>query len=466
MYGHIKHDPKLSQQQSPDTTTMLANNSHDQSCFVRWFRDSTPYIQAHRGRTFVVSFGGEALADGLFANLVHDFALLNCLGIKLVLVHGARPQVEQRLQARGCQLRYVNGLRVTDAAALECVKEAVGTVRVEIEALLSMGLANSPMAGARIRVASGNFVVAKPLGVRDGVDFGHTGEVRRVDAEGIRAQLDQGDVVLLSPIGYSPTGEVFNLGAEEVATSVANALNADKLLLLTEQDCVNHVGGGTIRQLTTDEAQTLLEGQNSLPDDSIRHLKAAINACRRGVQRTHLINRRIDGASLLELFTRDGLGTLVSLTPFEKMRPAEIKDVGGILELITPLEKKGILVKRTREHIEMEVFAFTVIDRDSMIVGCAALHTYPDEKAGELACLALHEEYRGDDRGERLLEFIEKKARGMGVEKLFVLTTHATHWFREHGFEPTEVANLPLARREQYNPRRNSKILVKDLTEL
>ncbi len=438
------------------------NNSSDHSCFVRWFRDSTPYIHAHRGRTFVVSFGGEALTDGLFANLVHDFALLNSLGIRLVLVHGARPQVEQRMNARGCQMLYVGGLRVTDAVALECVKEAVGTVRVEIEALLSMGLANSPMAGVRIRVASGNFVVAKPLGVRDGVDFGHTGEVRRVDAEGIRAQLNQGDVVLLSPIGYSPTGEVFNLGAEEVATSVAVALRADKLLLLTEQDCINITDGRPIRQITTDESAILLQDK-SLPNESIPHLKAAMNACRRGVQRAHLINRRIDGASLLELFTRDGLGTLVSLTPFETMRQAEIKDVGGILELITPLENQGILVQRSREHLEMQIAAYTVIERDGMILGCAALHAFPEEFAGELACLALREDYRGDNRGERLLEHVETKSRSLGIKQLFVLTTQTTHWFREHGFEYTDIASLPSTRQVQYNPQRNSKILVKRL---
>ncbi len=434
-----------------------------QSLFVRWFRDSSPYIHAHRGRTFVISFGGEALADGLFANLVHDFALLNSLGIRLVLVHGARPQVEQRLNARGCRMRYVDGLRVTDAAALECVKEAAGTVRVEIEALLSMGLANSPMAGARIRVSSGNFVVAKPLGVRNGVDFGHTGEVRRVDVEGIRSKLDRGEVVLLSPIGYSPTGEVFNLGAEEVATSVAVALHADKLLLLTEQDCVNLADGIPIRQITTAEAETLLATENVLEQEVIPHLRAAVSACRRGVQRAHLLNRHTDGAALLELFTRDGVGTLVSLSPFEEMRPADVKDVTGIIELIRPLENKGVLVKRSREHLEMEIDAFSVIERDGMILGCAALHPFPEEAMGELACLALRPDYRGERRGERLLEYVEAKARRAGLKKLFALSTQTTHWFREHGFEPAAIGDLPPSRQAQYNPRRNSKILIKEL---
>jgi len=442
---------------------MSNQTASEQSRFVRWFRDSSPYIHAHRGRTFVVSFGGEALADGLFANLVHDFALLNSLGVKLVLVHGARPQVEQRLKLRDGQMRYVGGLRVTDAVALECVKEAVGTVRVEIEALLSMGLAHSPMAGAKIRVASGNFVVAKPLGVRDGVDFGHTGEVRRVDVEGIRGKLDQGDVVLLSPIGYSPTGEVFNLGAEEVATSVAVALRADKLLLLTERDCATRDRAGPIRQLTTEEADALLEKADALADEVAPHLQAAANACRRGVRRAHLLNRRIDGATLLELFTRDGVGTLVSQAPFEAMRPASLKDVAGILKLIKPLEKKGVLVQRTREHLETEVHDFSVIERDGMIVGCAALHPYPGHAMGELACLALHADYRGENRGDRLLEYLEAKALEAGLDKLFALTTQTTHWFLEHGFELAAIDALPAARQAQYNPQRNSKILIKPL---
>ena len=411
----------------------------------------------------MVSFGGEAVADALFANLVHDFALLNSLGIRLVLVHGIRPQVEQRLKARGAQLRYENGLRVTDAPALECVKEAAGTVRVEIEALLSMGLANSPMAGARIRVASGNFVIAKPLGVRGGVDFGHTGEVRRIDTDGIRAKLDQGDVVLLSPIGYSPTGEVFNLSAEEVATAVAIALAADKLLLLTEQDCFSTAEGRSLQQLTTAEAAALISAEGGLTGEVVPHLKAAVTACDRGVERVHLLNRHIDGAILLELFTRDGVGTLVSASPFEEIRPATIADVGGILDLIKPLEESGALVKRSRERLEMEIDDFTVIERDGMIVGCAALHPFSDEGMGELACLALHANYRGERRGERLLTHIESKARATGLNELFVLTTQTTHWFRERGFEPAAIGDLPMARQSLYNYQRNSKVLVKRL---
>jgi amino-acid N-acetyltransferase len=433
------------------------------SSFVRWFRASSPYIHAHRGRTFVVFFGGEAVAGPLFAHLVHDFALLDSLGVRLVLVHGIRPQIEERLALRGASSRYKDGLRITDATALQCVKEAAGLVRVEIEALLSMGLANSPMAGVRVRVASGNFVTARPIGVRDGVDFCHTGAVRRIDAEAIRVQLDQGNMVLLSPVGYSPTGEAFNLGAEEVATEVAIELQADKLLLLLEGEGVKDGAGQSVAQLTTAEAEKRLAESPGLEAGLRRHLAAAVRACRNGVTRAHLVDGSLDGALLQELFTRDGRGTLISREPFETLRPAVLNDVGGILELIVPLEAQGILTRRTRERLEMDIGDYAVIERDGMVVACAAFHTYTDEKAGELACLAVHPDYRGAKRGERLLGHVEQAARAAGCARLFALTTQTEHWFREHGFANAEPADLPEPRRARYDPGRNSRVLLKSL---
>ncbi len=310
--------------------------------FVAWFRQSSPYIHAHRGRTFVVSFGGEACVDERFPNLVHDIALLHGLGIRLVLAHGARPQIEQRLKSRGAEMRYVGRLRVTDQDALACVKEAAGAVRVEIEALLSMGLANSPMAGARIRVASGNFVTARPIGILDGVDYQHTGTVRRIDAEAIRQRLDDGAIALMPPIGYSPTGEVFNLSAADVATSTAVALGADKLICLLEGPGVLDASGRLITNMIPREVDALLASRPDLPEETAQSLRGAVAACRSGVRRIHLIDRSADGALLRELFTRDGMGTLLTTEPFEDLRPARIQDVGGILELIAPLEAAGL----------------------------------------------------------------------------------------------------------------------------
>lgn len=432
--------------------------------FVSWFRNSSPYIHAHRNRTFVIGFGGEAVL-GEFANLIHDFALLRSLGIRLVLVHGIRPQIDLRLKKQNIDSEFKNNLRITDAATLECVKEAAGTVRVEIEALLSMGLTNSPMAGAQIRVASGNFVIAKPLGVIDGTDFCHTGVVRRIDATGIHQQLDQNNVVLMSPLGYSPSGEVFNLAAEDVATEVAIALNAQKLIFLTEQDCRVSAGSKTMQQMTTDEAKTLLQ-EAQLSTDIARILRASIQSCERGVERVHLVNRHQDGALLLELFTRDGIGTLISSAAFETLRPAALDDIGGILELIKPLETQGILAKRSREKLEMEINDYIVIERDGLIIGCTAFHLLKNHEMAMMACLAVHVDYQKGGRGHRLFEYLLNKARRQGLKKLFVLTTQTTHWFIERGFLNFSVETLPDELKSYYNPQRNSKILYKELAPM
>ncbi|MFA6052089.1 MAG: amino-acid N-acetyltransferase [Methylobacter sp.] len=434
-----------------------------QKSFVSWFRDSSPYIHAHRNKTFVIFLGGEAVLADDFDHHVHDFALLSSLGIRLVLVHGIRPQIDQRLNKLNVPALFHKHLRITDDLALQCVKEAAGLVRVEIEALLSMGLANSPMAGAKIKVASGNFVTAKPIGVIDGVDYCHTGEVRRIDSSAIHQQLDQNNVVLISPVGYSPSGEVFNLSAEQVATAVSIALKAEKLILLTEQSCCNPDNGAQIQQMTTAEADAFLQQHPDIPSSMSLPLKAAIQSCQAGVDRVHLINRTIDGALLLELFSRDGIGTLISSTPFEELRPASLNDIGGILELIKPLEQQGVLTKRSREKIEMEIADYIVIERDGLIIGCTALHPVEQQPFGAIACLAVHPDYRGSTRGNRMLEYAYGKARQSGLKKLFVLSTQTMHWFIERGFLSSDISQLPDQLKALYNPQRNSKILCKEI---
>jgi amino-acid N-acetyltransferase len=438
---------------------MSAQQKQQQNAFVSSIRQAAPYIQAHRGATFVISFGGESV-DEQFDQLVHDIALIHTLGIRLMLVHGARPQIEQRLKQRQAEIQYVNGLRVTDDAALAAVKDAVGSLRVEIEAKLSMSLVNTPTAGARIGVATGNFVIARPLGVRDGVDYCHTGEVRRIDAAGIHQQLDAGRVVLLSPLGYSPTGEVFNLSAEEVATAAAVALQAEKLILLVDDAGLRDGKRRLLRQLSLLEAEQLMRSRRNLSSAWLRHLGNAVESCRRGVKRTHLIDRRADGGLLTELFTRDGIGTLISAESYEGLRAASIDDVGGILQLIAPLEAEGVLVKRSRELLEMEIDHFLVVKRDGMIVACAALYPYPGGVA-ELACLAVHPDYRSQGRGDRLLEAVEQRARHDGIKRLFVLTTRTAHWFQERGFRNMDLTDLPVERQNLYNYQRKSKVFIK-----
>lgn len=461
--------------------TPAAPSLNRAQAFVSWFRSVAPYIHAFGGRTFVIAFGGEVVDDGQFVSLSHDLNLLASLEVRLVLVHGARPQIESRLRRANLQTKLAGGLRVTDDQTMEVVKEANGSIRVEIESLLSMGLVNSPMAGSDIRVASGNFVTAKPIGVLDGVDLQHTGEVRKVDAIGIQKRLDDGEMVLLSPLGYSPTGEAFNLSLEDVAVSTAIALDADKLIFLMDSSGVHNARGELLREMTAQKAKNLLQhvknnqsknGEPQAPEtpniteDEAYYLPAAIRACEHGVARTHLICRHTDGAILQELFTYDGIGTMVTEMPLESMRQAEIGDVGALLQLIEPLEAEGILVRRGRERLEMEIDQFYVMEHDGRVIGCAALYPFAEEKTAEFACLAIHPSYRGGGRGDRLFHYCEEQAKEQGFKTIFCLTTRTEHWFLERGFTEKTVSDLPAEKQKIYNLQRRSKVFVKKLSSI
>lgn len=428
---------------------------------VKTIRNSAPYINAHRGKTFVLMFGGEAIEDANFANIIHDIALLNSLGVRLVLVHGARPQIDQRVQLRQLPFRFQDDIRITDKQTLECVKDAAGSVRAQVEALLTMGLPNSPMHGSHIRVCSGNLVVAMPIGVRDGVDFENTGMVRRIDVSGINDHLNDGSIVLLSPMGYSPTGEVFNLSHEDVATNAAISLKADKLILFTPDDGIMSEDSHLLRNIEIDQLYGMLN--NPFYSSQKLSLQAIAASLESGISRCHCVSYRQDGALLQELFTRDGAGSLVAQRSYEQLRTANIEDVGGILKLINPLEEKGILVKRSRERLESEIHLFTLIARDGMTISCAALYPYPEDEMGELACVATHSDYRGGNRGERLLQAIKSQALQQGLKSIFVLTTVTGHFFLEQGFVPASLDDLPAKKKELYNYQRKSKVFILQL---
>lgn len=440
---------------------MLSNATSAE--FITWFRSAAPYINAFRGKTFVVAFGGEVVADGKFVALTHDFNLLASLGVRLVLVHGARPQIEQHLSHNQIEDRYHHGIRLTDAETMLCVKEAVGRVRFEIEALLSMGLANSPMANADIRVAGGNFITAQPIGVIHGVDLLHTGCVRKVDVAAIRDRLAFNEVVLLSTLGFSPTGEVFNLTLEDVATATAIALDADKLIFMMDTDGVMDKKGELLHELTIDGANAILSSKRKLPDDVSLFLPCAVRACEGGVARTHLISRHLDGAVLQELFSDSGIGSMVVESSLNTLRDATIDDVGGILQLLQPLEEEGILVRRSRELLEREIDRFVVLEHDHRIIGCAALYPFADEKTAELACLAIQPAYRRHGYGDALLHHVSSEAKAQGLRKLVVLTTRTAHWFVERGFTETDVSELPAQKKVLYNYQRRSKVFIKSL---
>ena len=430
--------------------------------FVAWFRAVTPYINAFRGKTFVIAFGGKAVESEFAKTLAFDVNLLVSLGIRLVLVHGARPQIEEELREKNLESKYHRGYRITDAEALDCVLDAVGSVYLEIEAMLSQGLPNTPMANSRIRVIGGNFITGQPIGVLDGIDLQYAGKVRKVDAEGINAQLGLGNIVLLNCEGPSATGEIFNLQMEEAAEAVAVAIRADKLVFLTDSRGVTDPAGELQDEMTADEVEQLLATGEWLSPDMRRYLPCVLRASRGGVGRVHLISFTQDGALLRELFTHDGVGTVVTRESLENIREAKPDDIGALVALIEPMEAEGILVHRPRELLEREIDHFSIMEHDGIVVGCAALYMHGDDEA-ELACLAVSPEHREWGYGEQLMTRIERRARKLGVKRLFVLTTRTEHWFVERGFKRGTVDDLPAEKRDMYNYQRRSKVLFKTL---
>ena len=437
--------------------------------FVPWFRAVAPYIHAYHGKTFVVAMAGELIAAGKLNAFVQDLAILHAMGVKLVLVHGFRPQVNEQLAAKGHVSRFSHGLRITDEVALDCAQEAAGQLRFEIEAAFSQGLPNTPMANATVRVVSGNFLTARPVGIVDGIDFKHSGRVRRVDSASIRRAIDIGALVLLSPFGFSPTGEAFNLTMEEVATSTATALQADKLIFLTEmpgiREDIQNPASPIDTELALADAKRLLA---TLPDaasptDAAFYLQHCVKACEAGVERSHILPFAVDGALLVEVFTHDGIGTMVVDEKLESLREATSDDVGGILQLIEPFERDGTLVRRERTEIERDVANYTVIEHDGIIFGCAALYPYPEARCGEMAALTVSPQVQGHGDGERILKRVEQRARAAGMDSIFVLTTRTMHWFLKRGFVQVDADWLPEARKRKYNWDRRSQVLVKKL---
>ena len=440
--------------------------------FVPWFRSVAPYIHKFRHQTFVVGLTGEAIAAGKLHNIAQDLAMIKAMGVKIVLVHGFRPQVNEQLQAKGHQAKYSHGIRITDSVALDCAQEAAGQLRYEIEAAFSQGLPNTPMADSTVRVISGNFITARPVGIVDGVDFEHSGLVRKVDVAGIQRALDMDALVLLSPFGFSPTGEAFNLNMEEVATSVAIALKADKLLFLSEVPGIRtdpEAPEGEDNPIDTElplaQARQLLARvpPSQRPTDTAFYLQHCVKACQGGVERSHIIPFAVDGALLLEIYVHDGIGTMIVDEKLEELREATADDVGGILQLIEPFEKDGTLVKRDRTEIERDIANYTIIEHDGVIFGCAALSPYPEKRTAEMAAVTVSPQSQGTGDGEKLLKRIEQRARNLGLESIFVLTTRTMHWFIKRGFVQVDPDWLPEARKRKYNWDRRSQVLVKKL---
>lgn len=419
--------------------------------FVRLFRDSAPYIHAYRGKTALIWVRGKVLDQSALHALVSDLALLNSLGLKLLIGFDTESDDGARLDESA----------VIDGATLNGISARIGQWRSRLEALFTQGLANSPMHGARVRVIGGNFVTARPAGVVGGLDLQTQGRVRRIDHPAIRRHLDEGNIVLLPPLGYSVTGEVLYLAPDHLIVEAARRLDADKIVIVGDDP---HPITGGQKEMSAQELKQTLAGLDGDPAGS-RELRTALAASEAGIGRCHLVDGHQDGALLAELFTRDGVGTLIARDRYDTFRAAGTDDINGILALLQPLEEAGILVRRSREKLENEIEHFYVNERDGMIVGCAALYPLPDTTppVAELACVAVHPDYRHSGRGDALLRALERRARQARIERLFVLTTQTAHWFAERGFVAAPVSDLPPARQGLYNFQRNSKVYFKTL---
>ncbi|KAA0036407.1 putative amino-acid acetyltransferase NAGS2 [Cucumis melo var. makuwa] len=498
-------------------------NSVEDKQFVRWFREAWPYLWAHRGGTFVVMISGEIVSSSY---------------LDLILKAGSKPN-------------FVGQYRVTDNQSLAAAMEAAGGIRVMIEAKLSPGpsICNIRRHGdsrrwheVGVSVVSGNFLAAKRRGVVDGVDYGATGEVKKVDVARMRERLDGGCIVILSNLGYSSSGEVLNCNTYEVATACALAIGADKLICIIDGPILDEAGRH-ISFLTLQEADMLIRerakqceiaanyvkvvskedftryndsngsihlqngkasledytpfqngvgfGPNHMPvfqngvgfghgtglwsseqgfpiggernshmNGYLSELAAAAFVCRGGVQRVHLLDGTIGGVLLLELFKRDGMGTMVAR---QGTRMARVSDLRGIRQIIQPLEMAGTLVRRTDEELLKSLDSFVVVEREGQIIACAALFPFFEERCGEIAAIAVSAECRGQGQGDKLLDYMEKKAASLGLDRLFLLTTRTADWFVRRGFSECSFESIPEKRRSKINLSRKSKYYMKKL---
>ena len=427
----------------------------DTTVYARLFRGSMPYISAHRNRTFVVLLSGEAMAHGNLANIVHDLALLHVLGVRIVVVHGARPQIEAALP--DSQLHEQR--RVTLPEHMQAITGIYGQQKAELEALFSTGLPNTPLHNVDIHVTSGNFITAYPLGVVNGVDHLLSGRVRRVHTQRIGAALTAGSLILQAPIGYSPSGQAFNLASLELAAEIAINIKADKLIAFDGRDSLVDDGGMRISSVSPSQLRQFGNGTPAETQTLFAQLARSVD---HGVGKAHLVSYAEDGALLAELFTAEGVGTQVLPAPPKAVRPATFEDVAGIVELIRPLEEAGTLVRRDRDRLEQEIENFLVAELDQVVVGCCAV--YPFNGAAELACVAVHANYRnlsGISIGAQLLAAAENRARELHLPSLFVLTTQTRDWFLEQGFADAAPDMLPAEKQTMYNWQRGSKVMTK-----
>jgi len=412
------------------------------------------YVPRFRERSFVIAVDGAIVGDENFANILTDVAVLRSLNIRAVLVHGASAQIRALAQEQGRTASNLDGSGVTDAATLDLALSAANRVTHEIL---------EGLRAADLRAASTNALIAHPLGILKGVDHLFTGRVERVDVELLQTLLANGVVPVVSPLGVDGDGHTYRVNSDAVALEVAKALGAVKLVYITIADGLL-VNGAVARQLSVDELAELVQ-KGAVAPHQLSKARHAIAACQAGVPRVHVINGAVEEGLLAEVFSNEGIGTLVYANEYRQIRRARKRDVRAIELLIHASVENEELLPRSRAAIEKQLDDYYIYEVDKNPIACVALHLYPETGQGELACLCVRTSHENQGVGRRMVQFVEGRARELGLQRLFALSTQAFNFFlSKGGFAEGRPEDLPSERRERYEASgRRSKVLVKPL---
>lgn len=419
-------------------------------------REILRYVPQHREKTFVIAIDGQVVEDEHFRTLLLDIALLRSLRIGVALVHGAGHQIRRLAEQRAIAPSNTDGTGVTDRATLDLALTAANRVTHEILEGLS---AND------LRGAYSNALVAHPAGILQGIDHQHTGRVERVDTALLQSLLEHDIVPVIPPVGCDGEGNSFRLNSDAVAVEVARALRAVKLIYVTTFGGIRRAGEFQ-RHLSVEEAEVILRKHRSeVPGEMISKLEQAVRATRGDVPRVHIIDGRVEEGLLAEVFSNEGIGTLIHANEYQAIRRAQKKDARAIFALIQPSIESDELVHRTRTDIERQIEDFVVLEVDRSPIACAALHLFPEAKMMELACVCVEPKHENQGYGGRLVQYAEAQARSAGARQLFCLSTQAFNFFMQKGgFVTGTPEDLPPSRRERYDRSgRRSQVLIKKL---
>jgi len=415
------------------------------------------YVPRFRERIFIVAIDGDVVASENFGNILLDLAVLRSLNIRVVLVHGAAWQIEQLATRRGVAISNSDGTGITDEPTLEISIDA--SIRITNE--IMQGLTS-----VDLRAVCSNAIIAHPFGIRGGVDYAHTGKVERIDVNALRLYLNEGMIPVIPPLGFDGEGKTFRVNSDNIAVEIAEALRATKIIYLMSEDGVC-IDGKIIPQLSIAEAEEILKRHKLNPNLSSK-IEYGARACRNNLPRVHLINGLVNEALLSEVFSHDGIGTMIYSNEYQQIRRIYKKDVRSVMTLIRQSINNEELIRRTRADIIARIDDYWVLEIDRTFMGCVAVHCYPEEKKAELACLYVAKDSEGQGYGRKLMAFAEKLAAEKGMEQIFALSTQAFAYFQQKGgYREVSADHLPDKRKELYlASNRRSKILIKPVPPL